>query len=187
MDLLFLDGHTGKGGAVVHGWRHAPKSEWLAFVDADGSVSAREMVRLFQDARELGSRFAVIASRMPSPHTRVIQSVPRKISGRLFAWIARRALRLKFRDPQCGAKVIPAGAFKIIEPQIREKGLAFDVELLVYLQRAGIQIKEIPVNWTEIRGGPVKPWRDAWPMLLALWRIRKRRESTGRANESPGE
>lgn len=182
IETLFLDQHLGKGGAVVRGWRHAPDSDWLAFVDADGSVSARELIRLFQCALKLGSRFAVIASRMPSPHTRVTQSVSRKVSGRLFAWIARRALRLECRDPQCGAKVIPSSAFQNIAPRICEKGLAFDVELLARLNRAGIQVKEIPVNWTETPGGAVKPWRDAWPMLLALWRTRKRLK-----HEAPGQ
>ncbi len=44
---LRLEENTCKGGAILAGWRQPGPARWLAFVDADGAVSAREVRRLF--------------------------------------------------------------------------------------------------------------------------------------------
>ena len=43
--ILDVTENSGKGGAVLHGWRQSRSSRWLAFVDADGAVSANEVYR----------------------------------------------------------------------------------------------------------------------------------------------
>jgi predicted glycosyl hydrolase (DUF1957 family) len=55
---------------------------------------------------------------------------------------------------------------------LRENGFAFDSELLGHLAQAGCEWREVPVGWTEKKGGKVKPLRDAWGMIAALWRLR---------------
>ena len=57
---------------------------------------------------------------------------------------------------------------------LRETGLAFDSELLATLKRDGAEWLEVPVSWVEKKGGKVHPLRDAWGMLAALWRVRRR-------------
>jgi glycosyltransferase involved in cell wall biosynthesis len=46
VELHFADRHRGKGAVVREAWALAPEAEWLAFVDADGSVSAEDMLNL---------------------------------------------------------------------------------------------------------------------------------------------
>ena len=51
---------------------------------------------------------------------------------------------------------------------------AFDTELLATLNRSGSEWLEVPVTWTEKKGGKVKPVSDAWRMFKAVLRIRQR-------------
>ncbi len=54
--LLELPNKIGKGGAVYAGWSQAnPDTQWLAFVDADGSISPQEVTRLITLARQPNS------------------------------------------------------------------------------------------------------------------------------------
>jgi hypothetical protein len=55
---------------------------------------------------------------------------------------------------------------------LRENGFAFDSELLVRLAKAGCKWHEIPVGWAQKKGGKIRPLRDAWGMIAALWRLR---------------
>jgi glycosyltransferase involved in cell wall biosynthesis len=51
--LLELPNNIGKGGAVYAGWTQAnPDTQWLAFVDADGSISPQEVTRLITLAHQ---------------------------------------------------------------------------------------------------------------------------------------
>lgn len=51
--LLELPNNIGKGGAVYAGWTRAnAHTQWLAFVDADGSISPREVARLITLIRQ---------------------------------------------------------------------------------------------------------------------------------------
>src|SRR5437773_2253681 len=62
---LLLPGNLGKGGAVHAGWSANENSEWLGFVDADGAIPAREVVRLLRSAREAGvAGGAIFSSRV---------------------------------------------------------------------------------------------------------------------------
>lgn len=174
---LFQNKHLGKGGAVRAAWAAYPDARWLAFVDADGSVEAASLLSLMETAFAAGPGHAVLASRMTAPETTVVQKPLRKITHEGFATVARTVLNLPVRDLQCGAKVIESAAFRALAPQLVEEGFAFDSELLVALNRHGVKLVEVPVNWEEKSGGSVRPFAEAWPMLAALLRIRRRRSA----------
>ena len=75
---------------------------------------------------------------------------------------------------QSWAKIINGDDYRHVVPRLSENGLAFDSELLFTLKRGGADWLEIPVNWTEKKGGKVKPLRDVWGMLAALIRVSRR-------------
>ena len=170
--LHFARHHRGKGSVVREAWALEPRAEWLAFVDADGSVNAADMLGLLRAAREEG--MSVLAVRERTETTRIEESFFRGLAHRMFLWTARILLGLKARDPQCGAKVLRGEDVRAVAPVLVENGLAFDSELLAHLARQGTRWREIPVNWVEKKGGKVHPFRDAWGMLAALLRVRSR-------------
>lgn len=172
VEVHFADAHRGKGGVVREAWALGPEAEWLAFVDADGSVTAEDMLGLVEKARASGS--SVLGIRKRTATTRIVESPWRGLAHRGFLMTAQFLLGLRCEDPQCGGKVLRGDDYRRIAPVLRENGLAFDSELLCALARDGSGWLEIPVNWEEKKGGKVKPLRDAWAMLGALWRVRGR-------------
>jgi hypothetical protein len=168
----FAASHRGKGAVIREAWTLEPDAEWLAFVDADGSVPAGDMLRLIARAVECGR--SVIGIRKRTEATRIVESPWRGFLHRGFILTTHMLLGLKCEDPQCGGKVLHGGQYRRVAPLLREDGWAFDSELLAALHRDGSDWLEIPINWEEKKGGKVKPLRDAWLMLAALFRIRRR-------------
>jgi hypothetical protein len=164
--------HAGKGSIVREAWALSPEAAWLAFVDADGSVSPEEMLRIIDAAVSEDS--SVLGIRKRTATTQLVESPWRGLFHRGFLIVVRVLLGLRCEDPQCGAKVLKGASYRRIAPGLCENGLAFDSELLFALRRDGSTWREVPVNWIEKGGGKVKPLRDAWGMLLALWRVRRR-------------
>jgi len=168
----FAAAHHGKGSAVREAWALVPNAEWLAFVDADGSVSPEGILDLISGALAAGT--SVLGIRKRTATTQVVESFWRGLAHRGFLLASRLLLGLQCADPQCGAKVLNAAAYRRIAADLTENGLAFDSELLVTLKRDGASWREIPVNWIQKSGGKVHPLRDAWGMLAALLRVRRK-------------
>ncbi len=166
--------HHGKGAVVREAWALRPDAAWLAFVDADGSVTPAEMLRLIQVA--VDSEMSVLGIRKRTASTEFIESPWRGIFHRGFLLATYLILDLQCADPQCGAKILCGSQYRRIADGLLENGLAFDSELLCALKRDGSTWSEIPVNWIEKPGGKVRPLRDAWGMFKALFRIRQKRK-----------
>ncbi len=170
--LHFAGLHRGKGSVVREVWAAHPDAAWLAFVDADGSVSAGEMIGLIETA--VAGGVSVLGIRKHTATTRVVESCWRGLAHRGFLLAARLLLRVRSDDLQCGAKVFRGDDYRRIAPMLRENGLAFDSELLATLSRHSLAWRELAVNWTEKDNGKVRVVRDACAMLCALWRVRRR-------------
>ncbi len=170
--LHFAKQHHGKGSVVREAWALAPDAEWLAFVDADGSVTAEDLLALIETALASGS--SVMGVRKRTATTRVVESPWRALVHRGFLLAAHLLLDLQCEDPQCGVKILKGRDYRAVAHRLCENGLAFDSELLATLKRGGMDWLDIPVTWTEKKGGKVKPLRDAWGMFAALLRIRNR-------------
>ena len=172
VDLYFASAHHGKGSVIRAAWEQAPDAAWLAFVDADGSVTADGMLELI--GRALAADSSVLGIRKRTATTQVVESPWRGLAHRGFLLATHLLLDLQCGDPQCGAKVLKGTDYRRIAHRLAENGLAFDSELLTTLKRDGSNWLEIPVNWIEKKGGKVHPLRDAWGMFAALLRIRRR-------------
>lgn len=170
--LHFAAAHHGKGAVIREAWALDPAAEWLAFVDADGAVSAADTVVLI--AAAVAADCSIVGIRKRTASTRIEESCYRGLMHRAFLTVADHMLGLRSEDLQCGAKVMRAADYRRIAPELRENGLAFDSELLCALHHSGASWQERPVNWTQQGGGKVHPIRDAWGMFKALYRVRKR-------------
>jgi len=172
VEVHFAAKHHGKGSVVREAWSLGPEADWLAFVDADGSVTAEDLLMLIREA--VLSEMTVLGIRKRTETTRIVESPWRAFAHRGFLIAARVVLGLTCEDPQCGGKVLRGDQYRRVAGRLCENGLAFDSELLAALDADGSRWREIPVNWEEKKGGKVKPLRDAWAMLASLVRIRWR-------------
>ncbi len=165
--------HCGKGSTVREAWDLAADAEWLAFVDADGSVNAPDFLSLVE--RAVDSRTSTLAIRKRTATTHVEEGFVRGLAHRGFLCAVHLILGLKCEDPQCGAKVIRAADYQAVAGKLAEDGFAFDSELLAALAHHGAGWQEIPVTWIQKEGAKVRLLHDAWRMFVALLRIRSRR------------
>ena len=163
----------GKGGAIWEGFATA-HGERLAFADADNMVPAAETEKLVQ---ALDRADLAIANRFgPAPQSTGGQSLARRLTSRaLRAWV-RLYLGLPYHDTQCGAKAFRASAWHGISPHVRERGWAFDLDVLTLAAKLGLTVEEVPVEWRHVaEGSKVQPWKAGPELLLATLRIRRRR------------
>ncbi len=174
LDPLILAHNVGKGGAIYHGWRSGPTTDLLAFADADGAVSAREIVRIWTAWPDLRAD-AVIASRVRMLGRQVERLAVRHYAGRVFATLVAIFTGLSVYDSQCGFKMLRRDCFLAADRRgLLAERFAFDVELLVALAKARCRVVEIPVDWRDVPGGSVSLARHSVPMLRELVGIRCR-------------
>lgn len=189
---VLLKKNLGKGGAVYAGWNLAgektPPPTWLAFIDADGAISAPEATRFLGKLASLDpSRDCLYAVRVAEPGTEVKRSPLRRVLGNLFRFLVRSAFHLPCRDTQCGLKAVPASSYDRIRAGLTERRFAFDVDLTAALVAAKARIVELPISWEESPGSSVN-LRASLQMLLALVKLRlRRRPPPSDPAESPTE
>ena len=164
-----------KGGAIYQSWQQFPDADFYAFVDADGAVSADELIRMLNCAGDSENPdMSFVAVRQFSGPLAVDRSLLRKATFHLFRTLVRGIVGLKWMDTQCGAKVISGRPYRAVSERLLEGGFVFDVELLATLQQDAWPITELPIMWQEISGSKLNLWRDLWTMTRGLMRIRRR-------------
>lgn len=171
---IFATRNTGKGGAVRRAWDTADPSMDLAFVDADGAVSAAEFLRAedFFVRQELHG--VLFGSRVKMLGRTVNRSLTRHLTGRVFATLVSILGEVPAYDTQCGLKIIRRSAWDLIRPHQMTPGFAFDVELCLLCRAFGVGVVEFPVDWTDVPGSKVRLLRDSQRMALEVVRIRRR-------------
>jgi len=112
----------------------------------------------------------VIGSRLKK-ESRIKRSVHRKIIGASYSLLVRLLFGTSIMDYQCGFKGFNAKKIKSILP-IKEKGFAFDTELILKGLKNGFKIKEIPVEWEEKPGSKVNVLRHGLQMFFSLLRLK---------------
>src|SRR6185503_9348124 len=79
---------------------------------------------------------------------------------------------MNIRDTQCGAKVMRREAIEKIHSKLRIADMAFDINLLYSLKKAGFKVLELPTEWTDKVGSKVVLGNTSLVMLLSAIRIR---------------
>ena len=153
-DVIGLESNRGKGAAIRQGWKNAPAGcSLLGFVDADGSVSAQETLRLLELARD--SEEALVMASRGASGAKVERSILRKLVARVFAALVRISYGIRVSDTQCGCKFVGVHWFREQEASFVEDGFGLDLELILKAQASGYPIHEIGICWHEVDGSKV--------------------------------
>jgi len=160
----------GKGGALIEGLKLASFGDLIGYVDADGATPPCAFLDL---VRHIGDADCVVGSRwLPDSVIHQSQTGNRRFASRGFHTIVQLLFRLNIHDTQCGAKVMKREAVEKIHSNLRIADMAFDINLLVSLKRAGYRIREVPTEWTDKAGSKVTLFRSSLTMFLSVVRIR---------------
>ncbi len=162
----------GKGGALIEGLKLAPVADVVGYVDADGASSPEAFHAL---VKRIGEVDCVIGSRW-LPGTVLHQAQPRlrRFISRSYHLLVEMLFWMHIKDTQCPCKVMRRTAVEQIHSSLRIADLAFDVNLLVALKRAGFKILEVPTEWTDKFGSKVTSslFRSSLTMFLSTVRVR---------------
>ncbi len=160
----------GKGGALIEGLKLAKEADWIGYVDADGATPPAA----FHDLLKRGEAVdCVIASRwVPGAVLHQSQTGRRQFASRVFHLIVQGLFWMNIADTQCGAKVMRCDAVRKIHSALRIADMAFDINLLFALKRAGYSILEVPTEWTDKIGSKVALGRTSLVMFLSVVRLR---------------
>ena len=172
----------GKGGAIWEGLATS-RGTRLVFADADNMVRAPETARL---VHELDRFDLAIASRFVPGSSKGADHPPLRRAASWFVrtW-TRTLLGLPFHDIQCGAKAFRASAWQAIAPHVRERGWAFDLDVLSTAVGLGLTVTEIPVEWQHMaEGSKLKLWKAGPQLLLSTLQVRRRRRAVRASIES---
>jgi glycosyltransferase involved in cell wall biosynthesis len=162
----------GKGGALIEGLKLADHADIIGYVDADGATGPAAFLKLVPF---LAQADCVIGSRW-LPDSVLLQKQPtfRRFISRCFHFIVEFFFHLHIKDTQCPCKLMRRAAVEKIHSHLRVADLAFDVNLLVALNRAGFRIREVPIEWTDMVGSKVTAslFRSSLTMFLSVVRVR---------------
>ena len=162
----------GKGGALIEGLKLASQGDLIGYVDADGATPPHAFLEL---VKKMSEADCVIGSRwMRGAVIHQSQAGHRQFASRAFHLVVQLLFWMNIHDTQCGAKVMRREVVEKIHPYLRIADLAFDINLLVSIKRAGFRILEVPTEWTDQAGSKVTSslFRSSLTMLLSVVRIR---------------
>ncbi|MGC2204965.1 MAG: glycosyltransferase [Thermoplasmata archaeon] len=167
----------GKGGAILAGLREA-RYEYVGYVDADGPISPQEMYGLVGDLKNVD---CVVASRWIRGSSGVSEEpLFNRVAGRVWNFLSRSLLFLPLRDTQCGAKFFKNSVVRPILKTVTVTNRAFDVDFLYHVQKAGGQVKEVPVRWAHDRATRMPVGRAIPVMFISLLGVRVMNSPVGK-------
>ena len=173
--------NRGKGAAFAAGARHA-RGDYVLLADADLSTPIEELHKL--TAALANGADVAIGSRAVEGAVVERGPVHRKVLGAGFNRAVRTLTGLPLRDTQCGFKLLPTEwAVRLLAGQSCP-GFAFDVELLMRADLAGLRIAEVPVLYLHdarsrvpVASASLRMLRDVSGLAYRL-RFRGRREAS---------
>jgi glycosyltransferase involved in cell wall biosynthesis len=170
VSYLNFPGPIGKGGALIEGLKLAPFGDLIGYTDADGATPPPAFYELL---KHIGEADCVVGSRwLPGAVIHQPQAGHRRLASRAFHLIVQLLFWLNIHDTQCGAKVMKREAVERIHSFLRIADMAFDINLLVALKRAGFRILEVPTEWTDQAGSKVVLLHSSLTMFLSVVRVR---------------
>jgi GT2 family glycosyltransferase len=164
--------NKGKGSALRTASRLATGTHILPF-DADLEYSSEDIPRLIEPV--IKRRYDVVYGVRLFGFNTVYQSYRYAIGNRLLTTIANMLFDAYLSDLHTCLKLVPLDLFRRLA--LRERGFGLDTELSASLLRLGIRPFEVPVSYysrSHAQGKKIN-WRDAFPCLRILLRVRMTR------------
>ncbi len=163
----------GKGLAIKKAWQ-----DYIAdvniFMDADLATELKFTPTLIKGIAE--EKYDLIIGSRYHKQSKCKRPLMRSVCSKSYNFILKMLFNIKLTDTHCGFKALSKPAVQKIIPKIKNNGLFFDTELLILARHYNLNIKEIPVNWTEEKGRKtkVKILRTALDYLKEIVKLKYR-------------
>jgi len=176
---LYLEERSGKAGlgtAYIHGFKYALRKgyDYIFEMDADFSHNPEDLPRLYEAVHDKGYDFSIGSRYVKGgrvsnwPLGRILMSYFASVYVRMILWIP-------VRDTTAGFKCYSRRVLEAIAlDQIRFVGYAFQIEMKFKAWKAGFQITEVPIIFTDRTLGQSKISKGiikeaVWGVLMLRW------------------
>jgi dolichyl-phosphate beta-glucosyltransferase len=167
---ILTQANTGKGGALRTGVLQTT-GDWVLTLDADMASPPTEVLNWLRDIGGRLEQNTIYIGSREHPESVIKKEGDRKVAGNIFNGIVRLLTPLRLRDTQCGFKLYPGPAARLLVDPLQTMGWAHDVEILYRAQRHGLVLRAMPLTWTAVDGSKISLLRDAVRMLAEVLRI----------------
>jgi SAM-dependent methyltransferase len=177
--------HAGKGAAVAAGLG-ALDAPLLGFCDLDLSTPLEDLERIGRVAVRTGG-LAVGSRDLATSMVARPESPWREALGRAYNRLLQATVTPGVVDTQCGAKVADREVWDALLPWCRERGLAWDAEVIAVALARDVPVTEVPVTWRHDDRSKVRLGRDGAAMVAAtsrIWRSARRAALDGAGDRS---
>ncbi|MFM2192630.1 MAG: hypothetical protein RLZZ118_1587 [Bacteroidota bacterium] len=168
---LIQQTNTGKGGALQIGIT-AATLDFVLTVDADMAAHPVEIMNWRLQNKATFARDTICIASRTLAASKLILISNRRSSGKLFNTIVRIITNLPFKDTQCGFKLYPRAIAQQLFANLRTKGWAHDVEILLQANKQSIPVIEMPITWNERDASKINVLRDGMKMLWEVMKMR---------------
>ena len=158
----------GRGKALNIAFKKS-KGSILIYMDVDLASDITQLRTLIDSIK--GGADLATGSRM-IPGSRVKRSFRRKFASWWYNALIRILFRTPVHDHQCGFKAFKRESLMKYIDEVEDTHWFWDTEVLIRAARRGLNIVEIPVEWSEGPGTKVKILRDSYRMgskAIHLW------------------
>ncbi len=165
--------NKGKGSAVRHAMLEA-RGEIIMFTDADLAYGTEVIRRVYDTLTDNPDADILIGSRNLAKDGYEGYTATRKLMSKMYIKALCFLGGFKLSDSQCGCKAFRARAAKEIFSRAKVNGFAFDFECILWAQKLGLKIIEMPVKIINHRSSTVNVFKDTQRMLKDVCAIRRR-------------
>ena len=182
--VLHRPGKGGLGAAYVAGFTWALEAGYdvIGEMDADGSHQPEQLHRLLE---ALSGADLVIGSRWIPGGSVVNWPLRREALSRGGNLYVRLLLGISIRDATAGFRVFRRAALEKIDlASVESTGYVFQTDLVTRCLRAGLTVREVPIEFVErVRGDSKMSGAVATESLrrITRWGLRERRDQLRRA------
>ena len=163
------DERLGRGGALERAFR-ASEGDVLVYFDTDLATDMSHLEDLVESVRTAGYDVATGSRRIPGETQ--AREPERGVASTGYNTLVRLVLRSPLYDHQCGFKAFDRDALFGLLGDVDDDHWFWDTEVLVCAQRAGLDVREFPVEWAPTGDTTVDLVRDVLGMgsgLVRLW------------------
>ena len=170
--VIGYEQNHGKGCAIRTGMLEAC-GEIVMFTDADLAYGT-EVIKKAYDMLYESDGNMLIGSRNLSKDGYEGYTAIRKLMSKVYIKVLCMVGGFKLSDSQCGCKAYKGEAVKKIFERCKVDGFAFDFESILWAQKFGYKVIEMPVKIINHRESTVHVFKDTFKMLGDLRKIKKR-------------
>ena len=164
--IISYEKNQGKGYAVKKGVLNS-KGEKIIFIDADGSISPKEIPKMLEKL----NHYDIVIGNRSSKQSKIEQPGLRVLTGTVFSIIANIFFPIKTKDTVCGFKGFNKNAAVYLFEKLKSTGWVFDVEIIYLAKKKKYSMYKLPIIWKHKQGTRMKLYTP----ILMVWELVKLR------------